>query len=107
MPHTVIDVDFSVECGGPDVLATLPHKEVPILLDGDVFVFEGSVTHATQRWGHHLIIKVGKGGGVFPELSFETKSLLRFKVGLHLCTSIFYWQSLNRYVYTLQFYLSC
>ncbi|XP_046381062.2 glutathione S-transferase theta-1-like isoform X1 [Haliotis rufescens] len=42
IPHVLIDVDFTQgETNLPDVVRKQPHQEVPILLDGDVVVFDG------------------------------------------------------------------
>ncbi|CAH1780469.1 unnamed protein product [Owenia fusiformis] len=42
IPHNLIDVDFTKnEQSAPEFLKKNPHQEVPILVDGEVIVFEG------------------------------------------------------------------
>ena len=42
IPHILIDIDFSKgEDRLPEAIRKQPHRDVPIILDGDVVVFEG------------------------------------------------------------------
>lgn len=41
IPHILIDIDFSKgESQLPEAIRKHPHREVPILIDGEFFVFE-------------------------------------------------------------------
>lgn len=41
IPHILIDVDFSKgEANLPEAIRKHPHREVPILIDGDFVIFE-------------------------------------------------------------------
>lgn len=41
IPHILVDVDFSKgEVQLPDTIKKQPHREVPILVDGEFVVFE-------------------------------------------------------------------
>ena len=44
IPHVLIEVDFLHKDKAPEFVQKYNHKEVPILVDGSVIVFEGSVS---------------------------------------------------------------
>ena len=41
IPHILIDVDFTNKKTAPDFIAKYPHEEVPVLVDGEITVFDG------------------------------------------------------------------
>ncbi|KAH3769055.1 glutathione S-transferase theta-3-like isoform X1 [Dreissena polymorpha] len=56
IPHILVDIDFSQgESQLPDVVRKQPHREVPIIVDGDFVVFDGPaiLTYLATTYTHH------------------------------------------------------
>ena len=65
IPHELVDVDFSNDKSAPGFIAKFPHKQVPILVDGSVVVFEGYVRNILSNIIIKLSNKFTKSRGSF------------------------------------------
>ncbi|WAR12322.1 GSTT3-like protein, partial [Mya arenaria] len=88
IPHILVDVDFSQgEARLPEVVRRQPHREVPILVDGEFVIFDGPaiLAYLGSNYTDHA------GYGFTLQARLTTESLLSWaNAELHRCVGFNY-----------------